>query len=119
MSSVSVSNDLRPAHVSSSSHSVQSVNRFDLMIAEGAETAKAAAISSLGQLFKPGLLSVITDAGGILVVETGSEAVESRKVKPVEFTGRHDPADDIFDRGFAVGKQYHLCFHKHQPALSG
>jgi uncharacterized protein len=50
------------------SHSVQSVNRFDLMIAEGAETAKAAAVSSLGQLFKPGLLSVVTDAGGILVV---------------------------------------------------
>jgi predicted RND superfamily exporter protein len=50
------------------SHSVQSVNRFDMIIAEGAETSRAAAGASLGQLFKPGLLSVITDAGGILVV---------------------------------------------------
>ena len=50
------------------SHSVQSVSRFDLLIAEGITTAKAAAQSSLGQLFKPGLLSVVTDAGGILVV---------------------------------------------------
>jgi uncharacterized protein len=50
------------------SHSVQSVNRFDMMIGEGVGTAKAAAQASLGQLFKPGLLSVVTDAGGILVV---------------------------------------------------
>lgn len=50
------------------SHSVQSVNRFDLAIAEGADNAKAAASVSLGQLFKPGMLSVVTDAGGILVV---------------------------------------------------
>ncbi|MGB9498377.1 MAG: efflux RND transporter permease subunit [Dissulfuribacterales bacterium] len=50
------------------SHSVQSVNRFDIIITEGAETSIAAAQASLTHLFKPGLLSVITDAGGILVV---------------------------------------------------
>jgi uncharacterized protein len=50
------------------SHSVQSVNRFDLIIGEGTDNSRAAAVSSLGQLFKPGILSVITDAGGILVV---------------------------------------------------
>jgi len=50
------------------SHSVQSVSRFDIMITEGMETSMAAAQASLSHLFKPGLLSVITDAGGILVV---------------------------------------------------
>jgi len=50
------------------SHSVQTTSRFDLMISEGVGTSKAAAQSSLAQLIKPGLLAVITDVGGILVV---------------------------------------------------
>ena len=50
------------------SHSVQSINRFDIAAAEGADSSKAAAKASLGALMKPGLLSVVTDAGGILVV---------------------------------------------------
>jgi len=50
------------------SHSVQSINRFDILVEEGVETAKAAAQGSLGHLFKPGMLSVITDAGSIMVV---------------------------------------------------
>lgn len=51
------------------SHSVQSINRFDmLVVCDGVETSKAAAQASLGELFTPGILSVVTDAGGILVV---------------------------------------------------
>lgn len=50
------------------SHSVQSINRFDMLIKDGVETPKAAAQASLGELFTPGILSVVTDAGGILVV---------------------------------------------------
>ncbi len=50
------------------SHSVQAVNRFDLMISGGMENSRAAAQSVLGQLFKPGILAVITDAGGVLMV---------------------------------------------------
>jgi hypothetical protein len=50
------------------SHSVQSVNRFDLMISAGMESSTAAGRAVLGQLFKPGILAVITDAGGVLMV---------------------------------------------------
>ena len=50
------------------SHSVQSVNRFDQLIRSGVNSSKAAAQGSLGELFTPGILSVITDSGGILVV---------------------------------------------------
>jgi len=50
------------------SHCVQAVTRFEGMVAEGAENSKAAAQASLAELWKPGILSVITDAGGILVV---------------------------------------------------
>lgn len=50
------------------SHSVQAVTRFDGALAAGAPTSRAAAEASLAELWKPGILSVITDAGGILVV---------------------------------------------------
>ena len=50
------------------SHCVQAVTRFEGMIAEGAQDSKTAAQASLADLWKPGILSVITDAGGILVV---------------------------------------------------
>jgi predicted RND superfamily exporter protein len=50
------------------SHSVQAVTRFDDYLAAGTETAEAAARASLADLWKPGLLSVVTDAGGIMVV---------------------------------------------------
>ncbi len=50
------------------SHCVQAVTRFDEMIAGGAESSVAAARASLAELWRPGLLGVITDAGGILVV---------------------------------------------------
>lgn len=50
------------------SHSVQAVTRFDDYVAQGAESSAAAAEASLTELWKPGQLSVITDAGGILVV---------------------------------------------------
>jgi len=50
------------------SHCVQAVTRFEGMVSEGAETSRAAAQASLAELWKPGILSVITDAGGILVV---------------------------------------------------
>jgi len=52
------------------SHSVQSVTRFDEAIKEsgGDGTSKIAAEATLYELWKPGILSVITDAGGIMVV---------------------------------------------------
>lgn len=50
------------------SHCVQAVTRFEGMVAEGVESSRAAARMSLAELWKPGILSVITDAGGILVV---------------------------------------------------
>lgn len=50
------------------SHCVQAVTRFEGMVGEGAENSRAAAQASLSELWKPGILSVITDAGGILVV---------------------------------------------------
>lgn len=50
------------------SHCVQAVTRFEGMVAEGAQSSIVAAQSSLAELWKPGILSVITDAGGILVV---------------------------------------------------
>ena len=50
------------------SHSVQSINRFDLLIAEGMESSTAAARAVLGMLFRPGMLAVILDAGAVLIV---------------------------------------------------
>ncbi|AQV98163.1 RND transporter [Cupriavidus necator] len=50
------------------SHSVQLVSRFDEEIAAGANTTKAAAKASMLQLFKPGMLGVIADAGCMIVV---------------------------------------------------
>jgi predicted RND superfamily exporter protein len=50
------------------SHCVQSVNRFDILAKSGVDNKESAAKASLMELFKPGLLSVVTDAGGILVV---------------------------------------------------
>ena len=59
------------------SHSVQSVTRFEEIVGghklindnmDAKETSKVAAEVTLGSLFRPGILSVITDAGGILVV---------------------------------------------------
>lgn len=50
------------------SHCVQAVTRFEGMVAEGAKSSRVAAQASLAELWKPGILSVITDAGGILVV---------------------------------------------------
>lgn len=50
------------------SHSVQLVSRFDEEIAAGANTTKAAAKASMLQLFKPGMLGVIADAGCMVVV---------------------------------------------------
>lgn len=50
------------------SHSVQSINRFDLLVAQGVESSTAAARAVLAQLFKPGILAVLTDAGGVLMV---------------------------------------------------
>lgn len=50
------------------SHSVQAVTRYDDHVAGGMESSEAAAEASLADLWKPGLLSVVTDAGGILVV---------------------------------------------------
>jgi uncharacterized protein len=50
------------------SHCVQGVTRFESYLAEGVPTAKAAAQSSLAELWKPGMLSVVTDAGGVAVV---------------------------------------------------
>lgn len=50
------------------SHSVQLVSRFDEELAGGAPTTKAAAKASMLQLFKPGMLGVIADAGCMVVV---------------------------------------------------
>lgn len=50
------------------SHSVQAITRFEEFAAEGVGSAAAAAEASLAELWKPGILSVVTDAGGIAVV---------------------------------------------------
>lgn len=51
------------------SHSVQSVTRFDEAIKnKEADTSVRAAELTLARLWTPGILAVITDAGGILVV---------------------------------------------------
>lgn len=50
------------------SHSVQLVSRFDDEMASGAPTARAAASAAMLQLFKPGILGVVADAGCMLVV---------------------------------------------------
>lgn len=50
------------------SHSVQLVSRFDEELAAGATTTRAAAKASMLQLFKPGMLGVIADAGCMIVV---------------------------------------------------
>lgn len=50
------------------SHSVQAITRFEEFAEEGAGSAEAAAEASLAELWKPGILSVVTDAGGIAVV---------------------------------------------------
>jgi uncharacterized protein len=50
------------------SHSVQLVSRFSDELAAGAETTRAAASSAMLQLFKPGMLGVVADAGCMGVV---------------------------------------------------
>lgn len=50
------------------SHSVQLVSRFNDEIAAGAENATAAAKAAMLQLFKPGMLGVVADAGCMIVV---------------------------------------------------
>jgi predicted RND superfamily exporter protein len=50
------------------SNSVQLVARFDDEVAQGSPSAAAAAKSALQNLFKPGLLAVVADAGCVLVV---------------------------------------------------
>lgn len=50
------------------SNSVQLIARFDDEIAKGSKSAAAAARTALQNLFKPGLLAVIADAGCVLVV---------------------------------------------------
>lgn len=51
------------------SHSVQLVTRFDDIIAAGGQvTPKDAARLSMAELFRPGMLGVVADAGAILVV---------------------------------------------------
>lgn len=50
------------------SHSVQLVSRFDDELEAGADTTKAAASAAMLQLFKPGMLGVIADAGCMIVV---------------------------------------------------
>jgi len=50
------------------SHSVQLVSRFGDELAAGVETSRAAANSAMLQLFKPGMLGVIADAGCMIVV---------------------------------------------------
>lgn len=50
------------------SHSVQLVTRFDDEIKEGSPSPFAAARESMLQLFKPGMLGVVADAGCMLVV---------------------------------------------------
>ncbi len=50
------------------SHSVQIVSRFFDELDGGAESTRAAASSAMLQLFKPGMLGVIADAGCMIVV---------------------------------------------------
>ncbi|MFY9327598.1 MAG: efflux RND transporter permease subunit [Georgfuchsia sp.] len=50
------------------SHSVQLVTRFGDELAAGVPTSKAAASSAMLQLFKPGMLGVVADAGCMIVV---------------------------------------------------
>lgn len=50
------------------SHSVQLVARFDDEMAAGASTTTQAASASMRQLFKPGILGVVADAGCMIVV---------------------------------------------------
>jgi predicted RND superfamily exporter protein len=50
------------------SHSVQSITRYEALIQEGVDSSIAAARASLSELWTPGLLSVVADAGAILVV---------------------------------------------------
>ncbi|QID16396.1 MMPL family transporter [Nitrogeniibacter mangrovi] len=50
------------------SNSVQLVSRFEDEVANGASSTKAAARASLLNLFKPGMLAVVADAGCVLVV---------------------------------------------------
>lgn len=50
------------------SHSVQVVSYFEYEVNERGKNAIEAAKASVSELFKPGTLGVITDAGGILVV---------------------------------------------------
>ncbi|HJV28744.1 MAG TPA: MMPL family transporter [Aromatoleum sp.] len=50
------------------SNSVQLVSRFDDEVAAGASSTAAAAKASLLNLFKPGMLAVVADAGCVLVV---------------------------------------------------
>ncbi|SPC06596.1 efflux RND transporter permease subunit [Cupriavidus oxalaticus] len=50
------------------SHSVQLVSRFDDELAAGAPTTVAAARAAMLQLFKPGMLGVLADAGCMIVV---------------------------------------------------
>ena len=50
------------------SHSVQLVSRFGDEINAGVDSTRAAAASAMLQLFKPGMLGVIADAGCMIVV---------------------------------------------------
>ncbi|NPT53052.1 efflux RND transporter permease subunit [Paraburkholderia elongata] len=50
------------------SHSVQLVSRFGDEIESGVDSSRAAAHSAMLQLFKPGMLGVIADAGCMIVV---------------------------------------------------
>ena len=50
------------------SNSVQLISRFDDEVAAGASSAAAAARASLLNLFKPGMLAIVADAGCVLVV---------------------------------------------------
>ncbi|TPQ32889.1 efflux RND transporter permease subunit [Cupriavidus pinatubonensis] len=50
------------------SHAVQLVSRFDEELATGVPTTRAAAKASMLQLFKPGMLGVVADAGCMIVV---------------------------------------------------
>ncbi|WP_321967824.1 efflux RND transporter permease subunit [Burkholderia cepacia] len=50
------------------SHSVQLVSRFDEELAGGVDSTTAAATAAMLQLFKPGMLGVIADAGCMIVV---------------------------------------------------
>lgn len=50
------------------SHSVQVVSHFEMEAVEKGKSAVDAAVASIRDLFKPGTLGVVTDAGGIAVV---------------------------------------------------